>query len=71
LVGADGRPLSRDYLAEVISNRQSDVDSRTVDALVARLRRKLAEASAESRDAMIVTVSGVGYRLGIAAERDP
>jgi two-component system torCAD operon response regulator TorR len=71
LVGADGRPLSRDYLTEVISNRQSDVDSRTVDALVARLRRKLAEASAESRDAMIVTVSGVGYRLGIAAERDP
>jgi two-component system torCAD operon response regulator TorR len=71
LVGADGRSLSRDYLTEVISNRQSDVDSRTVDALVARLRRKLAEASAESRDAMIVTVSGVGYRLGIAAERDP
>ena len=41
LVGADGRPLSRDYLIEVVSNRQSDVDVRTVDALIARLRRKL------------------------------
>ena len=41
LVGADGRPLSRDYLIEVVSNRQTDVDVRTVDALVARLRRKL------------------------------
>lgn len=71
LVGADGRALSRDYLIEVVSNRQGEVDSRTVDALVARLRRKLADAGAEQRDAMIATVSGVGYRLGIAAERDP
>lgn len=71
LVGADGRPLSRDYLIEVVSNRQGEVDARTVDALVARLRRKLAEAGAVQRDGMIATVSGVGYRLGIAAERDP
>ena len=35
LVGADGRPLSRDYLIEVVSNRQAEVDIRTVDALVA------------------------------------
>ncbi len=39
LVGADGRPLSREYLIEVVSNWQTDVDIRTVDALVARLRR--------------------------------
>src|SRR5262249_50411708 len=41
LVDARGRPLSRDYLIEVVSNRHAEVDIRTVDALVARLRRKL------------------------------
>ena len=32
-VDADGRPLNREYLIEVVSNRQGDVDARTVDTL--------------------------------------
>ncbi len=63
LVGAEGRPLSRDYLIEVVSNRQVDVDVRTVDALVARLRRKLVTGAAP----VIATVTGVGYRLAVGA----
>lgn len=57
LVGADGRPLSRDYLIEVVvSNRQSDVDVRTVDALIARLRRKLVSDGTP----VIATITGIG-----------
>jgi two-component system torCAD operon response regulator TorR len=66
LVGADGRPLSREYLIEVVSNRQSDVDIRTVDALVARLRRKLVGGSDQ---AVIATVTGIGYKLTLNERR--
>lgn len=59
LIGADGRPLSRDYLIEVVSNRQADVDVRTVDALIARLRRKLIGGT----QPVIGTVTGIGYKL--------
>lgn len=59
LIGADGRPLSRDYLIEVVSNRQADVDVRTVDALIARLRRKLVGGG----EPVIGTVTGIGYKL--------
>ena len=62
LVDAQGEPLSRAYLIEVISNRQADVDLRTVDALVARLRRKLVSASGRP---VIATVTGVGYRIAL------
>ena len=67
LVEADGRPLYRDFLAEVVSNRATDSDARTVDSLVARLRRKLAPM--EGGSAMIVTVNGVGYRFGLTVDR--
>jgi len=60
LVGADGRPLSREYLIEVVSNRQTDVDVRTVDPLIARLRRKLVGGSDHP---VIATVTGIGYKL--------
>jgi two-component system torCAD operon response regulator TorR len=66
LVGADGRPLSREYLIEVVSNRQSDVDIRTVDALVARLRRKLVGGGDQP---VIVTVTGIGYKLRLKVRR--
>jgi two-component system torCAD operon response regulator TorR len=59
LVGADGRPLSREYLIEVVSNRQAEVDVRTVDALIARLRRKLVGGT----QPVIATVTGIGYKL--------
>jgi len=64
LVGADGRPLSREYLIEVVSNRQTDVDVRTVDALIARLRRKLV-----GNRPVIATVTGVGYKLTLDERR--
>jgi two-component system, OmpR family, torCAD operon response regulator TorR len=64
LVGADGRPLSREYLIEVVSNRQSEVDVRTVDALIARLRRKLVGG-----DPVIATVTGIGYKLVLKERR--
>jgi two-component system, OmpR family, torCAD operon response regulator TorR len=62
LVDARGEPLSRGYLIEVVSNRQADVDIRTVDALVARLRRKLVSQSVRP---VITTVTGVGYRIAL------
>lgn len=65
LVGADGRPLSREYLIEVVSNRQSEVDVRTVDALIARLRRKLVGGD----QPVIATVTGIGYKLVVKERR--
>ncbi len=66
LVLANGRPLSRDYLIEVISNRDTEVGDRTVDALVARLRRKL--RTPEGSVPVIVTVTGIGYKLGVRTD---
>ncbi|MGO4725695.1 MULTISPECIES: response regulator [unclassified Inquilinus] len=66
LVQANGRPLSRDYLIEVVSNRDTEVGDRTVDALVARLRRKLQPP--EGGPPVIVTVTGVGYKLGVRTD---
>lgn len=63
LVEANGRPLYRDFLAEVVSTRSGDAASalRSVDTLVARLRRKL---SIGGKEPIIITVTGIGYRLG-------
>jgi len=56
------RPVSREYLLDVISNRDSErVSEHTVDTLMTRLRRKMRQAS--GREAPIVTVRGVGYAL--------
>lgn len=66
LVQANGRPLSRDYLIEVISNRETEVGDRSVDALVARLRRKLQPPA--GGQPIIITVTGVGYKLGIRTD---
>lgn len=64
LAQAEGRPLYRDFLAEVISTRSGDNDLRTVDTLISRLRRKLDPAACGGIP--IVTVTGVGYRFGVA-----
>lgn len=60
LIAAKGLTLYRDYLAEVVSSRESD--SRTVDTMVARIRRKL--SGIEDGDGTILTVPGLGYRFG-------
>ena len=66
---ARGETLTRDYLVEVVSNRALDVTPRTVDALVARLRRKLELTIAQP--CPIRTVTGVGYRLDTAVCNAP
>ncbi|MFA6028921.1 MAG: response regulator transcription factor [Elusimicrobiota bacterium] len=60
LVEADGKVLTRDDLLERIwgYDRSMDIDTRTVDQHIARLRRKL---GAEGE--RILTVTNVGYRF--------
>lgn len=54
-------PVSRDFLLDVISNRDPrDVSEHTVNTLVARLRSKMRMGGYE---APIVTVRGAGYAL--------
>lgn len=66
LVQARGRPLGRAYLLEVISQRAEGVGERTVDVLVARLRRKLGRASSDRP--VIATVTDIGYKLGVPVD---
>ena len=60
LVQARGRVLSRDFLLERVwgYDRAAEIESRTVDVHIRRLREKLGP---EAR--RIVTVKGVGYRF--------
>lgn len=64
LVEARGRVLSREFLLDRVwgYSRASEIESRTVDVHVRRLRVKL---GAEGR--RILTVKSVGYRLDTAA----
>lgn len=55
------QPLSRDFLLDVISNRDPrDISGHTVDNLIVRLRRKMQHDGAP---APIATVRGIGYAL--------
>lgn len=55
------QPLSRDFLLDVISNRDPrEISGHTVDNLIVRLRRKM---QYEGAAAPITTVRGVGYAL--------
>lgn len=60
LVEAKGRVLNRDFLLERVwgYDRASEIESRTVDVHIRRLREKL---GADAR--RIITVKGVGYRF--------
>jgi DNA-binding response OmpR family regulator len=60
LVEADGKVLSRDQLLELIwgHDKGMDIDTRTVDQHVARLRRKLGEEGER-----IATVPNFGYQV--------
>ena len=60
LVLAKGRVLPRDYLLDRVwvYDRASEIESRTVDVHVRRLREKLGPEAAR-----IVTVKSVGYRF--------
>ena len=55
------QPVTRDFLLDVISNRDPrSISDHTVDTLVARLRRKM---GADGFSVPIVTIRGVGYAL--------
>ena len=57
--------MSRTELLSTVWAHNLEVDSRTIDAHVHRLRRKLGDRGGESR--FIETVQGVGYRLTVPA----
>ena len=61
LAAQPGRVFSRDQLMSVIYSDYRIVSDRTVDTHVKNLRRKLADASPDSK--LIESVYGVGYRL--------
>lgn len=63
LVHADGRPVSRDYLLDVVSRRSEAIGDRTVDTLISRIRQKLG-AEDDATD-LIITERGFGYRANI------
>ncbi|WP_269715345.1 response regulator transcription factor [Caulobacter sp. NIBR2454] len=56
-----GRALSRDYLLQKIWGQRPDLESRTLDAHVSRLRSKL--SLRPDNGFRLVTVYGFGYRL--------
>ena len=60
LISADGKVLTRNHLLEHVWGFKdpAEIDTRTVDQHIARLRRKLGSESAR-----IVTITGVGYRI--------
>lgn len=62
LAAARPQPVDRDYLLDVISNRDPrDVSDHTVDTLIARLRRKMRGVT--TGELPIVTIRGMGYAL--------
>jgi DNA-binding response OmpR family regulator len=58
LIEAEGRVLSRNQLVEMVWAPQAEIDARTVDQHIARLRKKLG-----SEGFRIVTVKTIGYRI--------
>ena len=55
------RPLSREYLLRRIWGQRPDLETRTLDAHVSRLRAKLHEIDPEAN--IIQTEWGIGYRF--------
>ena len=64
LVRADGRVLSRVDLLDAVAGPDSITLERSIDSHIRNLRRKVETDPGEPR--YIVTVTGVGYRLGDA-----
>lgn len=54
-----GRPLSRDYILSATTRRKTDSNDRTIDSLIARLRRIIEPPAGPPR--YIITVHGCGY----------
>jgi two-component system alkaline phosphatase synthesis response regulator PhoP len=62
LLEADGRVLTRDQLIDRLRPYGGEIQDRSVDVYVGRLRAKLGEQGGRPR--FVVTVRGAGYRLG-------
>lgn len=62
LVEADGRVLTRRQLVERLVRLGEEIQERSIDVYLARLRTKLGDDPA--RAAFVLTSRGVGYRLG-------
>lgn len=60
-----GRVLSRDQLLDLTRGREGDVFDRSIDVLISRLRRKLADAGAGQ---LVKTVRNGGYQLAAKVE---
>lgn len=61
LIRQRGRVLSRDQLRDALGGRKADPFDRSIDMLVARLRRKIEPQLGKPR--FIVTVPGAGYKF--------
>src|SRR5215472_9154905 len=65
-----GRVLSRDYLLDALAGKRADPFDRSIDMLVARLRRKVEPEP--KQPTLIVTISGEGYKFAASvAEAAP
>jgi len=67
LLLASGRAVTREMLLDAIRPKNPEGSDRAIDVLVSRLRRKL--ESGEGAPTVIVTVMGVGYRIGVPVHR--
>jgi two-component system phosphate regulon response regulator OmpR len=61
LASSPGKVLSRNQLRQAVTGRGADPFDRSIDMLVARLRRKIEPAPKNPR--FIITVPGAGYKL--------
>ena len=59
LVRSRGRVLTRDYILESVRGEPWELFDRSIDVLISRLRRKLADDARKPR--YIRTVRGTGY----------
>lgn len=66
LIEKSGTACSREELSRILSKRQTQFDNRHLDAVVSRLRRKIAEHTIEEQP--IRSVYGVGYSFGAAGK---
>jgi DNA-binding response OmpR family regulator/TolB-like protein len=68
LVRRPGQVLSRDRLLDAVSGRSADVFDRSIDNLIARLRRKIEPD--RKKPCIILTDRGTGYRFAPRQEPD-
>lgn len=63
LVARAGQPLTRDQLLEATGAPGREVNDRSIDTLISRIRRKLGDARGGQR--MVETCHGHGYRFAV------